>query len=383
MTTKYVPVKGHRGITKYQNADGKDVYRVQVYQGRDWQTGKRRYASQQPFTSLKAAVAWQAEQKDRVRRGEVFTPSMTPLGQVCDDWLDSLASVSPKTRAGYRHQLAWITAEIGDVPLSRVTPAMLERVYADHLRAGHKASTIRGVHTTIKRVFQRAVDHEQIRTNPAARVRPPSETPDPPVTWTHAQMRYFLDVSADDPYWGVVWRFMAETWVRVGELAALTWDALDVEARTVTISRTMTVDDGGARTVADKGKTPAARRVIPITAELVGLLRYHRDGLRFMGRNATDTGLVFPAPQSGSWLGQTTVAYALRQACRRAGVPVLKPHEVRHTGGSIAYRAGVDPKVISERLGHSTPEFSMRVYLHSDEDLHRQVAERIGELLSG
>jgi integrase len=62
---------------------------------------------------------------------------------------------------------------------------------------------------------------------------------------------------------------------------------------------------------------------------------------------------------------------------------VLKPHEVRHTGGSIAYRAGVDPKVISERLGHSTPEFSMRVYLHSDEDLHRQVAERIGELLSG
>jgi integrase len=382
MTTKYVPVKGHRGITKYQNADGKDVYRVQVYQGRDWQTGKRRYASQQPFTTLKAAVAWQAEQKDRVRRGELVEPSMLPFGQWAGQWLATLIDASHQSRNIYRTRIERVLPAIGQAPISRITPAMLDAAYAGLIEAGYSPTTVRSIHSTVSAILARAVEHSMILRNPATVARPPAARKHEQVTWTAEQLRHFLTVTADTP-WSIVWRTMAETWIRVGELIDLRWGSVDLDGRTVTIERTITLGRDRKPVSNERGKTATARRTIPITAELADGLRHHRDKLRFLDRDTSATGLVFPAPTHGGWMVNASVAYALRAACLRAELPVLSPHGLRHTGGSIAYRAGIDVKTISERLGHATPSFTLAVYTHLNDDHHRAAADEIGKLLSG
>jgi integrase len=161
-------------------------------------------------------------------------------------------------------------------------------------------------------------------------------------------------------------------------LIALRWSAVDLDAGTVRIEQTITRNAAGER-VATSPKTAGSRRTIPISSELVTLLRQHRDRQRFIG--APD--LVFPAPRTGTWLQQPAIQHALERACVKAGVPRISPHGIRHSGGSIAYRNGMSIKVISERLGHSSMAVTMGVYVHTSEDEHRTAADKVAALLAG
>jgi integrase len=376
------------GVYQYTVRDGKK-WGATVEQERDWQTGKRRTVRKHGFRTQDEAHAWRVEQQDKRRRGDTVEPSMVPLGQWASDWLAMQRDKRPKSVIAYASRLTHLTDVLGAVPLSRVTPAMLDRLYGAFQDRGYKPATIQGFHRTYKTLFQRAVDQRLIAHNPAALVRPPSGGSKQPTVWTADELRQFLAVNGGDPYWGLIWRFMAETWVRVGELIALQWDAVDLEAGTVRIDRTITLDRDKTR-MAGPPKSKAGRRTIAISRGLVDALRQHRDRQRFLPLTSAvqkwttvvhRSDLVFPGQRTGSWLHQPAIADALKVACHKAGVPVLTPHEIRHTGATIADREGVNPKIISQRLGHSDVATTLRLYRHTDADEHRKAADQIGALM--
>jgi integrase len=190
-------------------------------------------------------------------------------------------------------------------------------------------------------------------------------------------MGAFLAATAADPFWHVVFRFMAETWVRIGELSALRWDSVDLVTATVRIEEAVTRDSNRKRTTGTP-KTAKSRRVLPISRELTDLLRAHRDRQRFTG----GSDLVFPGQRSGQWMQQPAIAGALLKYCRTAGVPEITPHGLRHIGGSIAYMSGMNLQLVSERMGHSDPAFTARIYMHTDQTSHRVAADEFARLLA-
>ena len=368
------------------------VYSYQTQRGRKWAvvidgepdpaTVARRQVRKHGFPTREAAIAYQAEVLSRRNAGELISPSRTPLRVYLEEWLDSLTTLAPRSRLAYRGRLAWVCESIGHIQISSVTPAHLERVYADRLASGAKATTIASTHATLRHAFNRAVEHGLIRSNPATLVKPPSGSSRVPVTLDSAQMRALLAASAHDYMWGVVWRVMAEAWIRVGELSDLRWGDIDLRAKTMTIAHQVTQHEDGTM-ASGPLKTAYSRRTIALSDDLCRVLRAYRDTERERIPAAwTDEGIVFPSRKSYGWLRNATIRGALLRSCAAAGLPPLSPHCLRHSGGSIAYRNGVDIKTVSERLGHANVGFTLQRYMHPNEAQHRDAAGRIAELLA-
>jgi integrase len=99
------------------------------------------------------------------------------------------------------------------------------------------------------------------------------------------------------------------------------------------------------------------------------------------GEGWSDDRLVFPA-LNGSMMHSTTLGTALHEACKRVGIAPVTVHDLRHTGGSIAYAAGMSIKTISERMGHSNVTITLSIYTHTDAEQHRTLADTMAELLA-
>jgi integrase len=178
-----------------------------------------------------------------------------------------------------------------------------------------------------------------------------------------------------------VWRVLAETWIRIGELIDLRWDAVDYARGEIRVDRSIRAIPGG--TTSAEGKTPAAKRTIPISTDLVAWLRRHEDGQRFrarqLGESWSGERYVFPSA-IGTHLSSSQVNRNLASDCKRLGLPHITAHEIRHSGASHAHDAGVSPKTLSMRLGHADIATTLRIYSHPSADEHRKLSDRIGEM---
>lgn len=368
------PSKRYPGVYHYPVRGG-IKWGCLVNVGYDWQTGKRIQKRKDGFATQEAARKWQIERKGKVQRGELTEPSLELFGAVCKRWLASQFGLRDKSLLTYQDRMKHVTARLGQIPISRITTAEIDNLYADLIDRGFAHSYIRDIHGTIRKVMRRSLQHNLIARDPSEFASPPASKQTESPCWTVDEMTRFLTATKDDPHWGLIWRVMAETWIRVGELIDLRWSAVDLALGQINITSTVTLDRNRKR-ISGIAKTDASRRTIPITAELVMRLRRHREH-----QEASE--LVFPAVRNGGWMEQPSVAYALKLACAKAKVPLLTPHGLRHSGGSVAFHRGVDIKTISERLGHTDVRFTMSRYIHSNEDQHRLASDKIGEILDG
>ena len=259
------------------------------------------------------------------------------------------------------------------VPLAELRTHAIERAERDLIAAGYRATTVRVAHVVLAAALKDAVRLELLPRNPCDAVEPPSGQARKPVTWDTGQMRRFLAHTDPEPYWGTVWAVLCECWLRVGELQELRWGDVDLVAGTIAISRTATRNRDG-RDATDPTKTDGETRAIQISGPLAERLRRYRGG-------RTDDGHVFPAA-NGRRITRGMVAAMLAASCRSAGVPVLTPHQLRHSGGSVAHAAGADYKRTSERLGHADIATTMRTYIHSKAAGHRQLANQMAAILA-
>jgi integrase len=135
-------------------------------------------------------------------------------------------------------------------------------------------------------------------------------------------------------------------------------------------------------------KTAAGRRQIPIPAELVNLLKEHRVAqlearLRAGAGWSTEFGeLVFPT-RTGRPVLPGNLRVALARLCRAAGLEPIRVHDLRHTHATLLLAEGVNPRVVQERLGHSTVTMTLGLYSHVLPNLQREAAEKAGRAVFG
>src|SRR5205807_1633310 len=174
----------------------------------------------------------------------------------------------------------------------------------------------------------------------------------------------FLDHThdADDRLYAL-YHLITFTGLRRGEACGLHWDDVDLDIATLTV-RWQIVQHGWA-TALDTPKTDDSDAAVTLDAQTVAVLRAHRARQRrerlTAGRAWTDTGLVFTTPTGGQ-LHPADVTDHFHHLATQAGLPPIRLHDLRHGTATLGLAAGVQMKVISKRLRHSSPTFTAKFY---------------------
>lgn len=185
-----------------------------------------------------------------------------------------------------------------------------------------------------------------------------------------------------------MWLLLAMTGMRRGEALGLAWSALDLDAGRVSIRRTLvdvtTVEEGRRPTFHDP-KTTRGTRVVALDPTTVATLRDWRTELaKECARHGVEPAhdLVFTHDDGRPrHPGHTSRTFERR--VRRLGLPCIRVHDLRHTWASLALESGVHPKVVSERLGHSTITITLEIYSHVMPGMQADAATRVAGLILG
>jgi integrase len=341
-------------------------------------------------TRADAERALRAYLSDRDAGRPTAARSDRRVGEWLAEWLETkAASVKPTTLNGYRYAVEQlITPRVGGLKLRELRPVHLQRLYTTLSQAktdggaGLSPRSVRLAHQVLRPALQHAADLGLIAVNPAAsRLVLPRIVRREMTVWSPEDTRRFLDATAEDRL-GALWRLILTTGLRRGEALGLRWADVDLRAGSAWVSQNLVVVKGKVQISTPKGEP----RRVSLASGTVAALRAHRARQRreqlLCGPGWTDSGQIFTTA-IGTRLDPNNVYDEFRDACRKAGVPVIRLHDGRHTAATLALQGGAHPKLVQEMLGHASIEMTLDTYSHVVPGMHREVADRIEKVLAG
>jgi integrase len=239
------------------------------------------------------------------------------------------------------------------------------KTVARKLDEGLAPKSVKHVHTTLHRALGQAVRWGLVPRNVAAAVDPPRvRTPEMrPLSPTQART---LLAAAEGNRLTALYVLAVTTGMRQGELLGLGWEDVDLDAGTVRVRRTLTLARGGPRLT--EPKTRRSRRQIRLTASAVDALDRNRERQEAEGAAKgdgwNDQGLVFRTRRGTPIRRDNLHSKSWKPLLRRAGLPDVRFHDLRHTCATLLLTKGVHPKIVSEMLGHSSIAITLDTYSH-------------------
>ena len=355
--------------------------------GYDPQTGKRIIKNvlgkTQAEVKAKLTKALEAcKELDVVRTDEYTVAEWLRL------WYDLYAepNVRPTTAASYRRSIElYVIPRIGDIKLNRLTSRELQKLYKDLLENGRlrevqkeknpglSSSTVRGIHMMLHNALDRAVKERLILRNPTEDcIIPKLEKKEMKILHPEDIKAYLTAAERR----GVLPMFYLElvSGVRKGELVALLWDDLDMERRTISVSKQALSRPGG-EIVVNRPKTENSIRAVSIPQEAVDLLVEEH-------KKHPDNPYMFPSPKTGGMYYPDSVVNLHKKLLQDAGLEHIRFHDLRHTFATMALHNGVDVKTVSSMLGHYDAGFTLRTYTHATRQMQEQAAEKMGSFMT-
>ena len=358
------------GVQRYTLPSGAVRYRARV-------KSHGRYIATRVFERKADAVAWEQDQRRRLRLGEWIDPrrGQVPLSLVAADWLGSRGSVKRRTRES--DEAAWrnyIAPRFGNWPVASITAAEVSGWVGSLVARGLAPSTATRALATLRSVLAFAVADGRVQHNVAAVVRTPTSgrVRREGQVLTIEELRA-LTQACKGRYRDVV-PMLALAGLRWGELAGLqVGDRVSVPGPGLRLRRTVLASGGGGALYVDTLKNNRARTV-PLVLELVPVVD------RWSAGKAPDAWL-FDAPQGGPlWESNWKRSVGWNAATSAVGVPGFRVHDLRHTAASVWLAAGADPKVVQRVLGHATAAMTMDLYRHMIDTNLWQAAQLVGDI---
>lgn len=340
------------------------------------------------FDTSDEAELWLAKLLVAESKGETLTSTDQTLKQRVDVWLDTLEArkLSEGTLHDYRSTIErYVLPYLGRMRLRDLRPDHVEMLLTSLHKAGKSAYIMEKAHRYLSMVLINAVERELIPRNVARNVRPPKPEKARHPRWSAGEALTVLThcEAQDNPIARYVILGLV-TGLRREELLGLRWRDVDLGAAKLRVRHTVTYPKGGP-VMSDVPKTDAAYRTVYFEERgvkaLLGQLE-HVELARASARRWEEHDLVFP-----SSVGTPHSIRLLREGFQAiweaAGVPRIRLYDLRSTHGSILADAGVNPKLIADRLGHEDAGFTMSVYVRTQEPEQREVAHSFMKAVSG
>ena len=355
---------------------------------------ERRRETKAGFATQKECEAAMNKLLVKVEQQTYVAPTKASVREyLTKEWLPAVkATIRPTTYNSYeQHVSCHIAPHIGSVKLAKLTGAQVNALYAKLAETGAKDGksglsplTIHHVHTCLHKACKDAVRWGRLPKNPVDAADPPSTcgaAKKEMKTWSAEQLGAFLKSTKDDRL-APLWRVLAMTGMRRGEACGLKWEDVNLEKGRVSVRRSLIPHED--KVIVSEPKTAKGRRQIALDAGTVEAFKAQAAQQMDDQENAEaaweETGYVFTM-DDGRPMHPQSVSRAFDRAIAAAKLPRIRLHDLRHTHASLALAAGINPKVVSERLGHATVSITLDTYSHAIPALQEEAAERIARLV--
>jgi len=327
-----------------------------------------------------------AERKKTCKYDDCNDPTVEEWNRI---WIENFCKgyLKPKTIKGYESVIkSYINPYLGKIHLKDLSNLVCQQYIMDiyengrvnkkrnsDLAEGLSSRSVKSIKIILHAALQKAVEEEIISKNPTNNLNLPKGRERGMKTLTKEQSNRLLE----EAYYSGCFEFYyleLTTGLRMGEILALEWTDLDIKRRTITINKQVQRIDGVLQ--AYTPKTEKSIRTIVISRDCVNAL------IRLKSTQAKGTTLMFPSPATGTYRSGNCVLSQLKRMLKRADLPDVRFHDLRHTCATIALEEGVDIKAVSSMLGHTDCGFTMNTYINATEKLKTTVADKMQDIFS-
>jgi integrase len=328
-------------------------------------------------------------------QGSFVAPHKRTLGEWLDPWLWEYKRprLRPITFDSYEMLLRrHLKPALGHLLLQDIRPEYLQRFYNDRLAQGLAPRTVRYCHTILHGALAQAEKHQLVVRNVSELTEQPREIRKELRTLTREQVSGTLlpAIAEDRLFAAILWGF--GTGLRRGELLAIRWQDVDFNERLLHVRRTLVRVrnyDGGekkTRLAFHEPKTAHSRRTIPLPEGCLVALKHSKgrqaEERLLLGEVYHDEGLVF-CLADGKPIDPRNFARSFGRILRRAGLPQMRVHDMRHTFATLMLELGESPKTVQTMLGHSRVAVTLDIYSHVSLDLEKRAVAKLNAALLG
>lgn len=364
--------------------NGEIHYQITIEGDRDPETGKRNRSYKTVKGTKKEAKAEMRRLISEVEHGKSLKQSSMTVKEWIAKWMELYITpyIEETTRVGYKTKLkCYIHPMLGDIKIKSLRAEHIQRMVNDMLAKGLSPKNIRDTYNIVNASMKKAVALKEILYNPCEGVELPKQKKYRAKVYDTKTIHEILDIAkGSDIYLAIL--ILTTVGLRRGELLALRWENIDFDKQIIKVRENMVRGEDGF--ILKAPKTEAGIRDIHIGKDLVEILKeahtqYKVDRMRY-GLGFQDLGFVI-RQEDGSPLHPDSMTRKWIRFIKANDLPQIRLHDLRHSNATALIRAGVSPKVVSERLGHADVSITLSTYTHVLPDMDAAAADKLDEIL--
>lgn len=363
-----------------------DKYSFTVDIGKDPRTGKRKQKTVSGFRTKKEAQAALAELVTDVEKGNYVEPVKRKFEDFALHYIETIY-VNRVKRSSYETAHNVIKTHIipffRNVDINDIDQFLVHEFYSLKMKEGYSSNYIQRMHEMIRLLLRVAFKWELMQKDIASLIQAPRIQKKTMNVWTIGQVNEFLKFTKHSRYHPVYF-LAAYTGMRKGEILGLTWDDVNFEEKTISINKTLYhIKD---EFLLQEPKTSSSVRTIHIDDDIIRVLKKQKvkqnlERLKY-GGVYKEHNMVF-AQETGEFVNPPGVNGLFTRFIKQSGLPRIRFHDLRHTHATILLQMGVNPKLVAERLGHSSVNITLDTYSHVLPSMKKDLTEQFSKVMKG
>jgi integrase len=327
---------------------------------------------------------------NQLDNGIFVRPGKVTVAEYLQQWLTDYAELncSPKTIEGYRQLVnSHLIPELGNIKLVELEARHLQAMYARKKEAGLSARTVRYLYNLISQVLNYSMKQGIFNRNVALNTEPPRIEYKELNTIRPEQIGIFLKAASKTPHYAL-FHLLLHTGLRRGEALALKWKYVDMGLASLGVQAYLSVTQSlgkvNGKTYLKEPKTGSGKRRVALSPSSILVLRQHKAEQQrlftSLGHSLTEDDYVF-CHHDGTPFDPSTISHTFADTLQKADLPPMPLHGLRHSHATILLQAGTHPRVVMERLGHSSIRVTLDTYSHVVGGLQELAAQKFDDLI--
>ena len=330
------------------------------YRYTDWQ-GKRRKSTKRGFATKREAEEW--------LRNFLITKKADFDMKFEDFWKMYCADMETRLREHTMRTKKYIVElkilpYFGDKRVNDITAADIRQWQNELIKMGYSPTYLKTINNQLSAIFNYAVRYYDLKSNPCVKAGSMGKSKAEEMDfWTGEEFRKFIDSVMNKRLSYMAFMTLYWTGMRMGELLALNPKDIDLEKRTISITKSY--QRLGKKDVITPPKTPKSKRVITIPEFLAADIKDYMDSLYDLQENDR----LFP-------ITKYYLEHEMQRGIKESGVKRIRVHDLRHSHASMLIELGFSPLEIANRLGHEKVETTLNTYAHLYPNKQTKLAEQ-------
>ena len=379
-------------IKQYTKKDGKNYYTIHIYLGKDEITGKDRYTTRRGFKTKKEALLCEAKIKTEIATNGLLNTEVTTFKEIYELWYEGYQhTIKESTLLVNQHIFDLLLAKLENMQLKKLTLPYCQKIINNYSKK-FSLAVLKKIKIYGSMILDYAVKMKVIYSNPMKDVFLPKKkdditSDDKDKYYSKEELKQFLELveSEHDIKLTAMFRLLAYTGIRKGELQALNWDDIDFTNNMITVNKTLALNTE-KKVVVQTPKSKSSIRSISIDEQTANILKRwklkQRERFLMVGTRIKKHQPCFSDEVTNSYLYLNFMNANLKRICKKNEFKLIKVHGFRHTHCSLLFESGFTIQEVQDRLGHSDLKTTMSIYAHVTEKQRDNMADKFAKFMA-